>query len=70
MFYIFNVYIYICIYIYICYIYMYTHLYQCKMDYNKLLKSVHCPDLVKAWCLGDKFLSFCNKQFFSQTQIA
>ena len=30
------------------YIYMYTHLYQCKMDYNKLLKSAHCPDLVKA----------------------
>ena len=32
---------------------MYIHLYQCKMDYNKLLKSVHCPDLDKAWCLGD-----------------
>ena len=48
IFYIFNVYIYIYIYIYMLYIYMYTHLYQCKMDYNKLLKSAHCPDLVKA----------------------
>ena len=39
------IYIYICIYIYI---YIYIHLYQCKMDYNKLLKSAHCPDLVRA----------------------
>ena len=30
------------------YSYVYLYLHQCKMDYNKLLKSAQCPDLVRA----------------------
>ena len=44
--YILYIYIY-CIYVMHIYIYI-LHLYQCKIDYNKLFKSAQCPDFVRA----------------------
>ena len=59
--YICNVYVYIHIYIYIytnyiyihiIYIYIYIYTYNCKIDYDKLLKSAQYPDLVRAYTTG------------------
>ena len=45
--YILYIYIYIyCIYVMHIYIYI-LHLYQCKIDYNKLFKSAQCLDFVR-----------------------